>query len=201
MEKKFSEKLRDGKFVITCEIGPPKGTNLKFLQEAEILRDKVDAFNVTDLQSSVMRLGSLATCHLLVEKGLEPIFQITCRDRNRLALQSDLISAYVLGVRNVLCLTGDYITLGDHPEAKPVFDLDSVNLICMLKMVNARNNISGDPEDYFIGSAVSPFKSTKGESYAQYAKMSKKKLKKLHSTGTEERIAKSIILKKKGGEI
>ena len=160
MEKKFSEKLRDGKFVITCEIGPPKGTNLKFLQEAEILRDKVDAFNVTDLQSSVMRLGSLATCHLLVEKGLEPIFQITCRDRNRLALQSDLLSAYVLGIRNVLIITGDHTTLGDHPDAKPVFDLDSVLLLKVASDLMdgkdmAGNKLDGKPE-FFLGAVVNP---------------------------------------------
>ncbi|MCM8804089.1 MAG: methylenetetrahydrofolate reductase, partial [Candidatus Omnitrophica bacterium] len=99
----FEEKLKNGKFVITSEIGPPKGTNIiPHIEEAEHIKDKVDAFNVTDLQSSVMRLGSLATCHLLIERGFEPIFQITCRDRNRLALQSDLLSAYVLGIRNVL---------------------------------------------------------------------------------------------------
>ena len=125
----FEEKVKSNKFIVTSEIGPPKGTSLEYLEEAELLRDKVDAFNVTDLQSSVMRVGSLAVCKLLIDKGLEPVFQITCRDRNRLALQSDLLSAYVLGVRNVLVLTGDHTTLGDHPQAKPVFDLDSVSLL------------------------------------------------------------------------
>ncbi len=105
----FGKKIKSGEFTITSEIGPPKGVEIEeVLKEAETLRGKVDAFNVTDLQSSVMKLGSLATCRLLVERGLEPIFQITCRDRNRLALQSDLLSAYVLGIRNVLVLTGDH---------------------------------------------------------------------------------------------
>ncbi|MCD6220969.1 methylenetetrahydrofolate reductase [bacterium] len=156
----FQKKLSEGKFVITSEIGPPKGTNLEFLKEVDILRDKVDAFNVTDLQSSVMRLGSLATCRLLVEKGVEPVFQITCRDRNRLALQSDLLSAYVLGIRNVLCLTGDHPILGDHPESKPVFDLDSVSLLKVASdLMNGKdmagNELDGKPE-FFLGAVVNP---------------------------------------------
>ena len=162
MEKKtFSEKLKEGKFVITSEIGPPKGTNIEpHLKEAEHNKDKVDAFNVTDLQSSVMRLGSLATCRLLVERGLEPIFQLTCRDRNRLALQSDLLSASVLGIRNVLCLTGDHTTLGDHPDAKPVFDLDAVSLLKVATdLMNGKdmkgNDLDGKPE-FFLGAVVSP---------------------------------------------
>ncbi|MCM8770114.1 MAG: methylenetetrahydrofolate reductase, partial [Candidatus Omnitrophica bacterium] len=157
----FAEKLTQGKFTLTSEIGPPKGTDIEpVLQEAEHLRGKVDAFNVTDLQSSVMRLGSLATCRLLVERGLEPIFQITCRDRNRLALQSDLLSAYVLGIKNVLCLTGDHPILGDHPEAKPVFDLDSVSLLYAASALMqghdlANNQLVGKPE-FFLGAVVSP---------------------------------------------
>jgi len=157
---KLQEKLNEGKFVITSEIGPGKGTNLEFLKEAEILKDKVDAFNVTDLQSSVMRLGSLATCHLLVEMGLEPVFQITCRDRNRLALQSDLLSAYVLGIRNVLILTGDHPILGDHPEAKPVFDLDSVSLLKVASTFMEGKDMKGNQLDgkveFFLGAVVSP---------------------------------------------
>src|SRR3989338_11063222 len=118
----ITQKLQTGKFLITSEIGPPKGIDTKImLEDAELIKARVDAINVTDLQSSVMRLGSLAVCRLLKERGIEPVFQITCRDRNRLALQSDLLSAYVLGIETVLALTGDYPTLGDHPEAKPVF--------------------------------------------------------------------------------
>jgi len=157
----FAEKLRNGNFVITSEVGPPKGTNIeKMLKEAEALKGKVDGFNVTDLQSSVMKLGSLAVCHLLAKKDLEPIFQITCRDRNRLALQSDLLSAYVLGIRNVLVLTGDHPVLGDHPEAKPVFDLDSVSLLKVASTLTEgedmkNNKLDGKPE-FFLGAVVNP---------------------------------------------
>jgi len=157
----LAEKLKSGKFLVTSEIGPGKGTDIdKHLEEAEILRGKVDGFNVTDLQSSVMRLGSLVVCHLLAERNLEPIFQITCRDRNRLALQSDLLSAYVLGIRNVLVLTGDHPILGDHPEAKPVFDLDSVSLLKVASTLTQGkdmkgNDLKGKPE-FCLGAVVNP---------------------------------------------
>ena len=121
---RLKENLAKGNFVVTSEIGPPKGTDIeKHLAKAEQIKEKVVAVNVTDLQSAVMRAGSLATCHLLHTRGVEPVYQLTCRDRNRLALQSDLLSAWILGIENVLCLTGDHPALGDHPEAKPVFDL------------------------------------------------------------------------------
>jgi 5,10-methylenetetrahydrofolate reductase len=130
------------------------------LADAELLRGRVDAINVTDLQSSVMRLGSLPVCHLLQEKGLEPIFQMTCRDRNRLALQADLLSASVLGIKNVLALTGDYASLGDHPQAKPVFDLDSVNLLKVVKTLESGTDMVGNPlqgaPKFFVGAVVNP---------------------------------------------
>ena len=157
----FEEKLKSGKIVITSEIGPPKGTNITpHIKEAEQIKDRVDAFNVTDLQSSVMHLGSLATSRLLVERGMEPIFQITCRDRNRLALQSDLLSASVLGIRNVLVLTGDHTVLGDHPQAKPVFDFDSISLLkvasgLMKGKDMVGNELDGIPE-FFLGAVVNP---------------------------------------------
>ena len=157
----FQESLAAGKFVITSEIGPPKGTHIQeMMADAELLRGRVDAINVTDLQSSVMRLGSLAVCRLLQEKGLEPIFQVTCRDRNRLALQADLLSASVLGIKNVLALTGDYASLGDHPQAKPVFDLDSVSLLGVIKKMEAGtdmvgNALQGAPK-FFSGAVVNP---------------------------------------------
>ncbi|MHC4505403.1 MAG: methylenetetrahydrofolate reductase, partial [Planctomycetota bacterium] len=128
---KLQESLASGKFTVTGEIGPPKGTNIApALHEAdEYLKDKVVAVNVTDIQTAVMRLGSLPVCHFLVDHSIEPIFQMVTRDRNRLALQSDLLNASVLGIENVLALTGDHTLMGDHHEAKPVYDLDSVGLL------------------------------------------------------------------------
>jgi len=158
---KLSQAVESGKFVVTSEIGPPKGVNIeKCLDEAEQLKERVTAFNVTDLQSAVMRFGSLATCRLLIERGMEPVLQMTCRDRNRLALQSDLLSAYGLGIRNVLCITGDHPKLGDHPQAKGVFDLDSVQLLAAAKTLQqgkdlAGNDLQGSPE-FFLGAVVTP---------------------------------------------
>ena len=132
------DKIKSGKFIVTSEIAPPKGTDVEeILKDAELVKGRVDAINVTDLQSSVMSTGSLAVCKLLIEHGLEPVFQITCRDRNRLALQSDLLSAAVFGIENVLALTGDHPALGDHPGAKPVFDLDSMQLLEAIKIGRA----------------------------------------------------------------
>jgi len=171
--------LEAGKFVVTAEVGPLKGTDVTEIEEvAELLRGRVDAVNVTDQQSSVMRLGSLATCHLLKEKGLEPIFQMTCRDRNRLALQSDLLSAYVLGIENVLAITGDLPSLGDHPQAKPVYDLDSVQLLWVIKRLNegydmAGNELKGKP-NFFPGAVVNPGADTEAAFELQLIKMEKK---------------------------
>lgn len=153
--------LQASQFVVTAEISPPKGINVQpMIDQAEGLRDWVDALNVTDQQSSVMRLGSLALCHLLVERGLEPVFQVTCRDRNRIALESDLLSAAVLGVENVLCLTGDYVTLGDHPEAMPVFDLDSVTLLQTAHILEQGHDLAGKDllgcPRFFPGAVVNP---------------------------------------------
>ncbi|MDP2939310.1 MAG: methylenetetrahydrofolate reductase [Candidatus Omnitrophota bacterium] len=158
----FKEKIESGKFLLTSEIGPPKGIETKtLLEDAELVRGRVDAINVTDLQSSVMRLGSLVVCALLKQKGFEPIFQITCRDRNRLALQSDLLSAAALGIENVLVLTGDHPSLGDHPEAKAVFDLDSVQLLEVIKKLEAGsdmkgNKLEGHPPTFSKGAVVNP---------------------------------------------
>jgi len=158
---KLTELFTDSRFVITSEAGPPKGVDTtKMLEEVDLLQGKVDAFNVTDQQSSVMRLGSLAVSLLLKQRGAEPVFQLTCRDRNRIALQSDLLSAHVLGIENILCLTGDYVSLGDHPDAKPVFDLDSVSLIETARALCeghdlAGKELQGKPE-FCIGAVVSP---------------------------------------------
>ena len=159
---KLSELFKQGKFVITCEVGPSKGIETeKLMEELEPLRGKIDAFNVTDLQSSVLRVGSLAICRLLREKDFEPIMQLTCRDRNRLGLQSDVLSAAVLGIENLLCLTGDHPKLGDHPEAMPVFDLDSVQLLSAIKgLMNGKdmagNDLEGQPPEFCPGAAVNP---------------------------------------------
>jgi len=158
----FKEKLQAGKFLLTSEIGPPKGIETKvLLEDAELIRGRVDAINVTDLQSSVMRLGSLAVCSLLKQKGFEPIFQVTCRDRNRLALQSDILSAAALGIENLLLLTGDHPTLGDHPEAKPVFDLDSVQLLQVVGKLQEGvdmkgNKLEGQAPKFCMGAVVNP---------------------------------------------
>jgi len=158
----FKEKIKAGKFLLTSEIGPPKGIQTKqILDDAEFIRGRVDAINVTDLQSSVMRLGSLAVCALLRREGFEPIFQITCRDRNRLALQSDILSAAALGIENILVLTGDHPTLGDHPEAKPVFDLDSVQLLQVVHNLQKgfdmkQNKLVGTPPRFCVGAVVNP---------------------------------------------
>jgi 5,10-methylenetetrahydrofolate reductase len=171
--------LDEGKFVVTAEVGPLKGTDVAEIKEvAELLRGKVDAANVTDQQSSVLRLGSLATSHLLIEKGLEPVYQMTCRDRNRLALQSDLLSAYALGVENVLAITGDLPVLGDHPEAKPVYDLDSVQLLWVIQRLNEGydmmgNELSGKP-NFFTGAVVNPGANTEAAFELQLIKMEKK---------------------------
>ena len=160
---KLKEALESGKFVITGELGPPKGVNIeKMMEEAEqYLKDRVVAINVTDNQSSVMRIGSLGICAKLVQEGYEPIFQITCRDRNRLAIQSDVLSAYILGIRNILALTGDHPTLGDHPGSKPVFDLDSVSLLMTLNQLKEGKDLSGNelegaPSEIFTGASVTP---------------------------------------------
>jgi 5,10-methylenetetrahydrofolate reductase len=155
------EVFESGKFAVTSEVGPPKGVDIeKMLEEAELLRGRVDAINVTDQQSSVMRLGSLAVCHLLKKRGLEPVFQLTCRDRNRIALQSDLLSAYVLGIENVLCLTGDHISLGDHPGGKPVFDLDSVSLLHVASGLQQGHDMAGQKlkgsPNFCLGAVVTP---------------------------------------------
>ncbi len=157
----LSEAFKNKKFVVTAEVGPPKGVDIaEMMESAEILKGKVIAVNATDQQSSVMRLGSLTTCHLLKDKGIEPIFQMTCRDRNRIALQSDLLNAYVLGIENVLALTGDYVSLGDHPEAKPVFDLDSVTLLQAAKELQKGKDVAGKElkgvPTFFLGATVTP---------------------------------------------
>ena len=175
----LKQALESGKFLVTAEVAPGKGTDVEhILKEADIIKDRVDAVNVTDLQSSVMRLGSMAFCHLLTEMDIDPVFQVTCRDRNCLALQSDLLSAWALGVRNVLALTGDHPVLGDHPDARPVFELDSVSLLDCIGKLNsgvdmAGNELQGSP-DFLPGAVVNPGADNEAALDLQIMKMEKK---------------------------
>ncbi len=148
-------------FLITSEIAPPKGADCaSVLEKAEKIAPLVDALNVTDGQSAIMRMGSLPVCHMLQERGINPVFQLTCRDRNRIALQSELLNASALGIPNVLCLTGDHVFWGDHPEAKPVFDLDSVSLLSAVQRLNAGLDINQNklnaPTNLCAGAVVNP---------------------------------------------
>lgn len=175
----FRQALESDKFLVTAEIGPGKGTDTGvLLEDASILKDRVDAINVTDMQSSVMRLGSLAVCHLLTDMGIDPVLQVTCRDRNRLALQADLLSAWVLGIRNVLALTGDHPTLGDHPQTKPVFDLDAVSLLEVIGKLNGGADMVGNElkgaTDFLPGAVVNPGADTEAALDLQIIKMEKK---------------------------
>ena len=161
MGKSLKEVLKSGKFVVTAEIGPPKGTNLDdMIDHIDLLKDRVDALNVTDNQSSVMRYPSIAGSILIKEHGGEPVLQMTARDRNRLALQSDLLFAHTRGIHNVLCLTGDSIKIGDHGEAKSVFDIDSVQMIKMIRTMESGKDLGGNDldgaVDFFIGAVVTP---------------------------------------------
>ena len=179
----LQQQLESGKFVVTGEVGPPKGTNIDpVLHEAEeYLKGRVAAVNVTDIQTAVMRLGSMAVSHMLLDKGIEPVFQMVCRDRNRLALQSDLLSAAALGIENVLALTGDHVVMGDHQDAKPVYDLDSVGLLKAMSDLEAgtdlgldmkgnANTLDGVPK-FFKGCCTTPCSPTLE---AQIIKLEKK---------------------------
>jgi 5,10-methylenetetrahydrofolate reductase len=161
MVSRFEEALKSGKFVITSEVAPPKGTNLdKMLHHIDILKDRVDAINVTDHQSSVMRFPSLGGCLAIKERGGEAIMQMTCRDRNRMALEADLLFAYSRGIRNVLCLTGDAVPVGDHKEAKGVFDLDSLQLLKAVRQMMSGQDMGGNKLEgtieFCAGAIVTP---------------------------------------------
>lgn len=157
----FRDILNSGKFTVTAEVGPPKGTDIKEMRHhMELLKGKLDAVNVTDNQSAVMRICSLAVCKIAMEHGLEPILQMTCRDRNRIGLQSDLLGASVLGIKSVLCMTGDHVTAGDHKSAKPVYDIESVQLLKAVAGLNNGRDMSGNEmkgaTDFLQGAVVTP---------------------------------------------
>ena len=156
--------LSEGKFAVTAEIGPPKGSDPdKIKNKADLLKGFADAFNITDNQTAVVRLSSMGGSFILLKIGLEPIMQITCRDRNRIALQSDVLGAAANGVKNILFITGDHQSFGNHPGARGVFDLDSIQLIQIIKDMRDKGVfqsgdeiLAGNP-DIFIGAAANPF--------------------------------------------
>ena len=174
---RISELFDNGQFVVTAEVGPPKGIHLEHLvEEATMYLKDLDAVNITDNQSSVMRTSTLATCVALKNAGLNPIYQATCRDRNRIALQSDLLGAAAMGIDNILCLTGDHTKMGDHPGAKPVFDLDSVSLLYTAAQLEQGKDLAGlelvgEPPKFAKGAVVSPISDSVD---AQLAKMERK---------------------------
>jgi methylenetetrahydrofolate reductase (NADPH) len=161
MVSSFKKALESGRFVVTSEVAPPKGARTEqMLHHIELLKDKVDAINITDHQSSIMRFPSLGGALLVKEMGGEPILQMTCRDRNRLALQADLLFAFSRGINNILCLTGDSILMGDHKEAKGVFDLDSSQLVASIRRMEKGKDLGGNDLDgsvsFCVGAIVTP---------------------------------------------
>lgn len=169
-ESDLESLLRQGVFVVTAELGPPKSADAAAVEKkADYLAGSVDGANITDNQTAIVRMSSIATALIAIRKGLEPVIQMTCRDRNRLAIQSDIIGAYTLGIKNVLCLSGDHLKFGNHPNAKPVFDLDSVSLIQMIRRMRDEGifqcgeEIKNSPKapllqpKMFIGGAANPF--------------------------------------------
>lgn len=155
--------LKSGQFAFTGELGPPRGTDVKEVREkAKFLKGNVDAVNITDNQTAVVRMASWAASLILLQEGLEPNYQMVCRDRNRLAMQADILGSSALGIRNMLCLSGDHQQFGDHPDAKGVFDIDSIQLIALVKQMRDEGRfLSGNeihqPPKFFIGAASNPF--------------------------------------------
>jgi len=155
--------LTAGHFAFTGELGPPRGTDAEEVRKkAAFLKGNVDAVNITDNQTAVVRMASWAACIILIQEGLEPNFQMVCRDRNRLAMQADILGAYAHGIRNMLCLSGDHCQFGDHPQARGVFDIDSMQLISMVKKMRDEGKFLGGadlehPPKIFIGAAANPF--------------------------------------------
>lgn len=169
-DSRLEHLLDRGEFVVTAELGPPKTSEVRPVEKkAALLAGKVDAVNITDNQTAIVRMSSIAAAKILVDLGLEPVIQMTCRDRNRIAMQSDLLGAYALGIKNVLCLTGDHQSLGNHPDARGVFDMDSIQLIEMARRMrddrvffcgeeirNTKKGPTGEPK-MFIGGVENPF--------------------------------------------
>ena len=156
--------LRDGHFAVTAELGPPQSADAAVIREkAALLKGNCDAVNITDNQTAIVRMSSIGAGTLVVQEGLEPVIQMTCRDRNRLAIQSDLLGAYALGMRNLLCLSGDHQTFGNHPTSKNVFDIDSLQLVHLVRgmrddcVFQCGDAFKGQEPRFFIGAAAAPF--------------------------------------------
>lgn len=156
--------LRAGHFAVTGELGPPQSADGEVIREkAALLKGYCDAVNITDNQTAIVRMSSIGAGTLVVQEGLEPVIQMTCRDRNRLAIQSDLLGAYALGMRNLLCLSGDHQTFGNHPNAKNVFDMDSIQLVQTMTAMREENvfqsgeEVKGQTASFFVGAAAAPF--------------------------------------------
>jgi methylenetetrahydrofolate reductase (NADPH) len=155
--------LSSGQFGVTAECGPPRGADAEVIRKkAALLKGNADAFNITDNQTAVVRMSSIASAVIIIQEGMEPIMQMVCRDRNRIAIQSDILGAAALGVKNMLCLSGDHQKFGDHPGAKNVFDIDSIQLISAVKGMRDDSRFIGGEEikgapQLFIGAAANPF--------------------------------------------
>jgi len=155
--------LKSGQFAVTCECGPPKGSDLEVLQKKiDLVKGCGDAVNVTDNQTAVVRMSSIAASAILAQNGVEPVMQMVTRDRNRIAIQSDVFGAYALGIRNMLCLTGDHQKFGNHPQAKNVFDYDSITLLKTMNTIVHEGKVAGGDEikgvpKMFLGAAANPF--------------------------------------------
>lgn len=163
VESRLKKVLNAGHFAVTAECGPPKGAETSVIRKkAKILKGFVDSVNVTDNQTGVVRLSSLSSCVLLRKEGLDPVLQMVTRDRNRIALQSDVLGASVLGIRNILCLSGDHQSFGNQPQAKGVFDIDSIQFVQLVRKMRDEGKILGDeqlsePPQLFIGAVANPF--------------------------------------------
>nr|WP_094228446.1 methylenetetrahydrofolate reductase [Methanolobus psychrotolerans] len=186
MSRTFKDKLTSNDFLITAEVSPPKGTDLtEMLSDAELTRGWVDALNVTDNQKAIMRMSPLAVSKALLDSGHEVIMQLTCRDRNRLALQSDLLGAYSMGIRNICIMTGDHTTKGDHPRARPVYDLDSVQLLSIVRKMQEGFDLAGNvienPPAFIVGAVTN----TDSSKTMQMMKLRKKTRTKLDFMQTQ----------------
>lgn len=163
-ESNLKKVLASGQFAVTAELGPPKNADAEVIRtKAKLLSGCADAVNITDCQTAIVRMSSITSSVVLMQEGLEPVTQMTCRDRNRIAIQSDLLGAAALGLKNLLCLTGDHQKFGNHPNSTGVFDMDSIQLLQMVRMMRDEKvfqcgeEIKGEAPDFFLGAAANPF--------------------------------------------